>query len=280
MTFQRAFLLGAVALALGACGSSSSKSCVYGGKSHSVGETFPDSDHCNTCSCGANGAVACTLLACAPDGGAAGTSGGAGTTGAAGSAGTAGTGGTGGVKTDASADGADGSTSDAGAQDAKNDVADAGGCTLPGTYTFGSTGGLVAFSDEATISPPDHYHHVRTRYRVDGSPTAECSPSFPACGAKDVITVLDITRDLADPDVQAAFAKASTPVYGLDQRPVDGPIYSVTRADGRGFLVGAPCAVSTNCTEIPAGVKTLADHLKQLDSQQLAKTECASVKNP
>jgi hypothetical protein len=265
MSVNRALILGFASLALAACGGSSAKTCSVAGKTYTVGQTFKDADDCNTCSCQANGDVACTVVACLSDGGQDGAGGTDGSMDGAGHDGAA---------------GSDGPTTDLAPHDAMGDVVDAGACTLPGTYTFGYDGGLVAYSDDATISPPDHYHHVRTRYHVDGSPTAECSPAFPACGAPDVITVLDITRDLADPDVQAAFANTTTPVYGLDQRPVDGPIFSVKRSDGRGFLVGAPCVASTNCTEIPRGVKTLADHLKQLDAQQLAGAECASVKNP
>jgi hypothetical protein len=41
--------------------------CSYGGKSYSVGDGFPSTDGCNTCSCTARGVI-CTLRACpAPD---------------------------------------------------------------------------------------------------------------------------------------------------------------------------------------------------------------------
>jgi len=38
--------------------------CVVDGVRHAVGESFPSSDGCNTCSCSSNGQVACTLRAC------------------------------------------------------------------------------------------------------------------------------------------------------------------------------------------------------------------------
>jgi hypothetical protein len=42
--------------------------CSYGGKRYAVGDSFPATDGCNTCSCGANGSVGCTKKACpAPD---------------------------------------------------------------------------------------------------------------------------------------------------------------------------------------------------------------------
>lgn len=49
-------------VALGGCGGSGV--CTYNGASYGVGASFPSSDGCNTCSCGADGAIACTELAC------------------------------------------------------------------------------------------------------------------------------------------------------------------------------------------------------------------------
>lgn len=42
--------------------------CRYDGKRHDVGDSFPSTDGCNTCSCQDDGSVACTERACAPDG--------------------------------------------------------------------------------------------------------------------------------------------------------------------------------------------------------------------
>jgi hypothetical protein len=41
--------------------------CSYEGKSYRPGDRFPASDGCNTCSCGSDGSIACTLRACACD---------------------------------------------------------------------------------------------------------------------------------------------------------------------------------------------------------------------
>lgn len=38
--------------------------CSYGGKTFDAGSSFPSTDRCNTCSCGANGTVYCTKMAC------------------------------------------------------------------------------------------------------------------------------------------------------------------------------------------------------------------------
>ena len=68
MKRHRTFLSGSLAVAgcvllMGLdCGG---RDCVEGGTVHHSGDTFPSDDGCNTCSC-ENGAVACTLRACAP----------------------------------------------------------------------------------------------------------------------------------------------------------------------------------------------------------------------
>jgi hypothetical protein len=41
--------------------------CAYGGRTYQVGEAFKDTDDCNTCRCGSDGLVACTLMACLRD---------------------------------------------------------------------------------------------------------------------------------------------------------------------------------------------------------------------
>ena len=38
--------------------------CDYDGNTYEIGESFPATDGCNTCSCMENGNVACTKMAC------------------------------------------------------------------------------------------------------------------------------------------------------------------------------------------------------------------------
>jgi hypothetical protein len=40
------------------------KVCEYDGKVYAHGDDFPSEDHCNTCTCGVDGEVSCTLLGC------------------------------------------------------------------------------------------------------------------------------------------------------------------------------------------------------------------------
>jgi hypothetical protein len=154
-------------------------------------------------------------------------------------------------------------------------------CMFDDTYKFGSDGGFVAYLDEATLAPPDHYRHVRTRFGGSAPAESTCAPALPACGTANVITARDVVRDLANADVRAAFAQATPPFFGVDTRPVDGVAFKVTRADGHGFFVGNPCGPpAVDCRAIPPGVQTLVDLLKALDQQQLANAECAAVTKP
>ncbi|HQY64530.1 MAG: hypothetical protein IPF92_07140 [Myxococcales bacterium] len=50
----------------GACVLGAPRGCTYGGAQHAVGDSFPSTDGCNTCTCGESGAVGCTKRACAP----------------------------------------------------------------------------------------------------------------------------------------------------------------------------------------------------------------------
>lgn len=38
--------------------------CAYQGETYEIGESFAAADDCNTCVCGADGAVSCTKMAC------------------------------------------------------------------------------------------------------------------------------------------------------------------------------------------------------------------------
>jgi hypothetical protein len=51
----------------GGAGGAPAGSCTYDGQTYAAGSSFPATDGCNTCSC-ADGMVACTEMACAPDG--------------------------------------------------------------------------------------------------------------------------------------------------------------------------------------------------------------------
>ncbi len=72
--FRILFVSLALALLMSACGGSTSDTpgggvtCEFGGQSYSPGDSFPAGDGCNTCTCGSDGSVGCTMMGCANPG--------------------------------------------------------------------------------------------------------------------------------------------------------------------------------------------------------------------
>jgi hypothetical protein len=157
---------------------------------------------------------------------------------------------------------------------------DAGTCDFKTTYSYGEIGGLRASQGRTTLSPGNSYRHVLTIFDRGNPPvTKSCQPPMPPCGALDIITSYDIeVHDLSQPDVVAALAAPSPPLFGRDVRPVDGPVFEFLRADGRGFLVGADCNGEPRCAPITRGIAQLRDRLLALDWQQLADPSCAELR--
>jgi hypothetical protein len=153
-------------------------------------------------------------------------------------------------------------------------------CDFATKYEYGYLGGFRAWVDRSHLAPGNMYSHSRTTFGAGGA-TRTCSPAMPKCGALDIITAYDIeVHDLGRADVQAALAKPTPPLFGRDTRPVDGVVFEFKRADGRGFLVGEPCADPGECRTIPVGIAQLKRRLLDLDRQQLAAPECQGLGTP
>ncbi len=151
-------------------------------------------------------------------------------------------------------------------------------CSLSSALTFGSNGGKVSFQDSFALDTAGRMTVTRNYYSSkDGRPT--CSPTLPACGASGVVSISTIAQDLNDADVQFAFGLTLSHVYGVDQRPVDGSVWSITRASGENILVGNPCPspYMNSCQPIPAGIQRLADDLRSLAYTAEALPACAGL---
>ena len=155
-------------------------------------------------------------------------------------------------------------------------------CSLPTPLTFGSNGGMVFYQDGYSLDGGGHMTVTRTytlRAGMDGPQVRSCSPTLPACGAPGVVSISTIAQDLTDADVQAAFALTTSHVYGVDTRPEDGAVWSITRASGGNILVGSPCASPTmnSCQPIPPGIQRLANDTQSLAAAATASPACASL---
>ena len=153
-------------------------------------------------------------------------------------------------------------------------------CSLTSALTFGSDGGKVFRQDSYTLDGAGHMTVTRYYYgNTDGPNVRTCSPALPACGAAGVVSISTIAQDLGDADVQFAFKLTTSHVYGVDQRPVDGAVWSITRASGGNILVGGQCPspVMNSCQWIPAGIQRLADDLRSLAFAAADSPACAGL---
>jgi hypothetical protein len=139
-------------------------------------------------------------------------------------------------------------------------------CSLGRTYSFWQDGGLRAYSDRATLTPPRTFTVARDHF-VNATPS-QCAREL-SCSEPVLAGVAEIQQALAHPDVVAALALATKPLYGNDTRPVDGSVFVFERDDQRGFTLGTGT--------VPAGLRALADLLSRLETATIATPGCANL---
>jgi len=152
-------------------------------------------------------------------------------------------------------------------------------CSLTSMLAFGSNGGMVSYRDSFTLDTAGQLTVTRL-YNNSMGTLHTCSPTLPTCGASGVVSVSTIAQDLTDADVQFAFGLSTSHVYGVDQRPSDGAVWSITTpASAGGILVGSPCPLPNmnSCQPIPAGIQRLADDLKSLALNAEDSSACAGL---
>jgi hypothetical protein len=152
-------------------------------------------------------------------------------------------------------------------------------CSLPYALTFGSDGGKVSLRDSFTLDTAGRLTVTRNDFRSTDGPSARtCSPTLPVCGASGVVSISTVAQDLNDADVQTALGLTTSHVYGRDERPTDGSVWSITWASGENILVGSPCPeYMSSCQSIPAGIQRLADDLRSLAYTAEALPACAGL---
>jgi hypothetical protein len=155
-------------------------------------------------------------------------------------------------------------------------------CDLDAGYAYAFEGGLAPWYDRTELTPPAAYTLLRSyNPQVQARPSVSCKPPVPRCwaGVDDVVTTADVARALAAPDVVQAFAQPTMLVHGYDERANDGAALVLRRADGRGFIVGAPCGEGRPCARpLTAGLAALRSLLQRLDRQQLAEPACQALR--
>jgi hypothetical protein len=139
--------------------------------------------------------------------------------------------------------------------------ADAGvsvACSLPTQVDFGLSGGFWV-DDTSNI--------LDARGTLTANRLARpCVWQLPACGTPCAITVATIAKDLADPDVQSAFASVPGTLFGARRGAGDVANFRITLGDGRSILIGFPCCRDSDqpCQPIPKGVQRLANDLEAI----------------
>lgn len=136
-------------------------------------------------------------------------------------------------------------------------------------------GGLSAYTSSSSLSACRQFTYARSDV------TQRCSVDLGAC-ADPPISVADVERALADPDVVAALA-GTTQLYGSDPRGCDGAVLDVT-VGSRTVEVGGDCANANSCgpatapcVPVPPGLAALADLLSRLQTQELATPTCKAI---
>ena len=179
------------------------------------------------------------------------TSGGAAGATSGGAAGT--TGGAGGASGSAGSGGAAGSAG--------------GSCCVAAPLSWGPDGGNGLYTDQNTLSPCASYTRERTP-RVTDPPTLSCTQDLGGCDV--MVSGADVDAALTHADVTTAIADAPV-LYGCDSRPVDGQVLRIEI--GQAVIeVG-----SEGCGGIPEGVAALAELLRDLETEQRSRGECATT---
>jgi hypothetical protein len=101
-------------------------------------------------------------------------------------------------------------------------------------------------------------------------PAATCGMPM-SCPAK--YTGITVQQAVDNPDVQAAIRAGSLRYGAGPDLPEGGPVYRVEIGEAN-FEVGAPCAGSPDCVEIPPGVQAIVDVLVAVNSQETIRTPC------
>ncbi|NNK64369.1 MAG: hypothetical protein HKO98_14320 [Gemmatimonadetes bacterium] len=153
---------------------------------------------------------------------------------------------------------------------------DAATCRLDDAHGFSRDGGMAPVYWSGTLLPPDTLRIFR--YDLFEDRERSCTTVLPRCGDPERIDVGDVAAALAHPDVTGRLG-ADTPVFGRDDRPMDGVVWVLRRGgdlrDAPSLAVGSPCRDDSSC--VPEGLTGARDLLDALLDQQLATDACRAL---
>jgi hypothetical protein len=145
-----------------------------------------------------------------------------------------------------------------------------GGCGCVTTeLRWGIEQALVTVEDESTLDSCDRFAHQRRGFLGQKDVTASCEQPVNDCS--NAVTIGDVARALAHPDVHAAVTNAPIE-YG---RPVVADIGIFSIRIGGALIRGHPCGFG--CTPFPPGVAALAKILQALTEQELSRAPCSQI---
>lgn len=150
------------------------------------------------------------------------------------------------------------------------------GCALPQPLTFGWEGGFVSSIETIQIEVPHTLTAIRRFHLRADRADETCSAAFPICSRDArLVTTGDLVRALAHPSVQTAF-ETTLPVYGRDDRPVDGSLLVIRRQDGTSLGIGGACTPPDSlCSRsLKPGMADLAKLLARLRIQLFETPQC------
>ncbi|WP_159397047.1 hypothetical protein [Sorangium cellulosum] len=160
---------------------------------------------------------------------------------------------------------------DGGSSSGGSGGSDGCGCVAD-AIQWGENGGFRHTEETSTLSPCGAFSFERRSIGSD-VPALTCSQELGGC--EEAVSAGDVADALDHPDVVAALAAAPV-LYGRDARPVDGSLFRIRVGDAV-VDVGYPCAGATGCVPVPDGVAALADVLRTLTREQLARDRCGAV---
>jgi hypothetical protein len=141
-----------------------------------------------------------------------------------------------------------------------------------------SGGGDLVYRASSSLAQCGAYTYGRAP--AGGGPTTTCSDTLAGCGGPSV-SIEDVERALADPDVVAALSGPAG-LYGADPRPCDGEMLTI--GVGSALLeVGVDCTATGSgclpgpCRPVPAGLGRLVGVLTAIDAQEGAAPACKAV---